>query len=327
MYKGNGTTKAFPLPPGADGGEVCWLGKGGAVRLTAGAGYEVKDGSAVFGTPPPEGVTVIFGPFQEAPSEPHTPKTRGVCAVVYSDGTVKEMDADPAELLAEAKRDLGEARALLRDAIAANERSETLWRHNTELARETLSSRLDKYREAVDESVRHAAAAARDGINDNIDRKLIEIRKKHKETVSAAGLIGEAVAAAKAELLRYTDRMEADVADGAREAGEAADEARRIRAEITGCLEEARNAAAAAGAEVTKAFGARAEAELEAIRSLRNALETEVKAAAERARSAADAALGEAKANLSEMRRGIRHMNSIERDVIARTDRAERRGS
>ena len=48
MYRGNGETKAFPVPNGAEGRAVYLVAGVRAVRMKEGESYEVQDGSVAF---------------------------------------------------------------------------------------------------------------------------------------------------------------------------------------------------------------------------------------------------------------------------------------
>jgi hypothetical protein len=315
MYKGNGVAKTFPLPPGADGHSVFWVTESSSIPLREGEAYSLEGGGVVFEAPPPVGVTVAF-------SEPAAlPAARTGLTVIYPDGRVAIVADDPALLLAEAKTGLGEARRLLKEAKAESERTEILCHSCVDLAKEKLSARLEKYSELVDDSVRQAAALARDEVNDHVGQKLLEIRKKHKEAVSALASMEELLRGARAENALAAREAAASVRAECASAVAAAEKTEAIFIEMKSLLGEAKAASGAAAADIVNAFGAMAGAELEALRATREAMAGEMKSYAEAAMRSIDSGVDEIKRHRGEMERSIRHMNRIERDALGARER------
>lgn len=61
MHTGNGEWKELPIPKGADGSAVTYSYQGRCAILQPGEGYEIRDGSIVFESPPPEGAVIACG--------------------------------------------------------------------------------------------------------------------------------------------------------------------------------------------------------------------------------------------------------------------------
>ncbi|MDR1651787.1 MAG: hypothetical protein LBR87_08370 [Synergistaceae bacterium] len=318
MYKGNGTTKEFPLPPGADGHTVWWAGGPSAVRLRENEAYRAENGVVIFGTAPPEGITVTF-------TEPESAGRTRACTVIYPDGRIEEISDDPAALLIEARTELREARTMLREARAAADEAKILAGNYERVARETLSARLDKYREAVDESVTHAAALARDEINDSIDRKLIEIRKKHKEVTDARDECGDIAAGAKREFGELFSGALEKIRSELSSAAEAADKISRMKDECAGYVRQAEAAAGTAGAEMFRRFETAAQNELEALRSIRSSLEGEVRTILGEAKSAVSGGVDEIRRTRDEVNRTARSVSRTHREAADGRIRTERR--
>ena len=309
MYKGNGATMAFPLPPGEDGRSVYWMTEHTATAMKEGEAYRVEGGCVVFETAPPVGVTVAFSgadiptPFRAA----------NVCTVIYPDGRVAEITEDPVALLAAAKIEYDKAKRLLKEAMAENERAEIAARNYAELAKEKLSSRLDKYAELVDDSVKQAAALARDEVNDHIDKKLVEIRKKHRETMSARGEIAAIVEGARESFLADFSDMRQKHLSEHETVFNNLKELRTIKQDVRELVSEARIAATEASSKVARVFGDRTNVVLEELRSLKNTLSNEVESVIKAAVREMESGLAEMRAQRAESARMMKHMNRIER--------------
>lgn len=61
MLKGNGAWMEAPIPQGHTGSRVVFAHEGRCAILAPGEGYEIRDGSIVFTTPPPPGAVISFG--------------------------------------------------------------------------------------------------------------------------------------------------------------------------------------------------------------------------------------------------------------------------
>jgi hypothetical protein len=313
VYKGNGVITAFPIPAGADGRQVWISGEGFRTRASEGEAYEIADGSVIFASPPPAGTEISFAETAAAASG------GPVCTVIYPDGTVRNVYEDPMTLLAEAREERARSAKSLAEVRAECERAGLMARNYESIAKETLSARLDKYREAVDESVRHAAELARDEINDNIDRKILEIRKKHAEVRKLAdemeAMTAEAAREAREEIREEIRTAKAEMAP----ALEAAGEVRSARSAIEEIVSAERLEASRAAERVIAEFAARSEGILREFGALKAALETEV-------RSAAIGALERTAAALDEIRRHRTDIDTTARALLrAGEERRERR--
>jgi hypothetical protein len=170
------------LPAGVDGSLVVLISPDSSVKYRVSSdAYTVADGNVVFYTPPPTEWIVSF----ELPGEVVVPS---VCTVIYPDGTLKQLSQDPYELLVLAQTERDEAKKLLKEAKNVVEVAERVVHVESEVAKEKLSARLDKYGTLVDESIRQAASAARDELRDYLGEMIEEVRTKHQEAVQARDL-------------------------------------------------------------------------------------------------------------------------------------------
>lgn len=317
MYKANGTTKTFPLPEGVSGDVVYWVSaSGGFITLRLGTSYKIEDGNVVFDEAPPAGLTVTF-------EEPAAAIGGGVpvCVVVYPDGRIEAVYDDPSVLLAAARAEIAAARRIRAEIQADGERVSALIRGYEATAKETLSSKLDKYRDLVEEAVARAAAGARDEINDNVDRKLLEIRKKYKEVTGVhddmarmAEEVKEAAGGLGEELCARLCLEGKELLSGMEKAGREREEFERI-------ISAARRDMDTFRAETLREFASRSEMVLEEFRSLKRVIEGEIKSVVESAKRETDSALRDMRAERGEMRNAMRNMNRIERLAIEREGR------
>ena len=321
MYKGNGSTKVFPLPEGADGRDVYWETESSSMRLREGVAYSVKDGCVVFETAPPIGVTVAFEK-EGGGAEGFQPKRAGgrVCTVIYGDGSVAEVSEDPVALLAAARLERDEASRLLKAAVAENEKAGVVAAHYEELAKKQLDGRISRYSALVEDAVKQSAALARDEVNDNIDRKIVEIRRKHKEVIEASRGIAERVREAKEDLERYGDAVRDELLEGFEDVLDDITSIRGMRDEAAGFASDARRAAADAGAEVIREIGKCAGLVVEEMRSARKALDTETASVAAAMSREAESVTCMIREHRAASERMTKNMNRIERYVI---DKAE----
>jgi hypothetical protein len=252
MYKGNGTTKAFPLPEGEDGRTVYLLAGGKKVRMAEGAAYEVKEGSAVFAAAPPVGAEVCFSGEEGAGAE--VPAGSGVVLVLRSDGTMEEVSENPADLLVEARERMREARAMLKEAARAREDARAVGEEQRRIGEAAFSGRLAKYEGLAEESVKSAAMMARDDIKDALKSNLLEMRNKHKATVEAHATVEELLKSAKRELSELAEEALSRVEEKRAQTLAALAEARSLAAETRELKDVAGDAAGnAAHAAATEA--------------------------------------------------------------------------
>jgi hypothetical protein len=302
MYIGNGVTKEFPIPPGADGSVVCL----GGVRLKEGGAYAAEGGNVIFNIPPPEGVSVSF----EVPiSGPMTAK----CLVIYPDGTMAQISEDPHELLTEAKIERAETKRLLASALDVSDKLERNVRIEGEIAREKLTSRLEKYAALVEGSVDGAAAAARDELIAKIGGHLAEMRETSAAVSSMLAEAKEALEEAKGA----SEKSAARAADGLKRKCSRFEEAllqmASIKRETEVIRDEARNAAVNAGAEVTRSGAEYMKSVMEEIRALRDADRTNMESALGRYMSEASAAREEVSGVVGETRRILSEASELEK--------------
>jgi hypothetical protein len=321
MYKANGFTKSFPLPASAGGyvSAVYWVDASGSlVELHEGASFVISDGNVVFGEAPPAGVTVVFEPPAGTAVSGKTP----VCTLVYPDGRVEAVHEDPAVLLTLARKELEEARQMVSAAQIESGRILNLALGYEATARETLSSKLDKYRELVEDAVTQAAAGARDEINDNAGRKLLEIREKHREVTAAHEDIARLAEEARGAAGHAGEELREKLRAEGRELIEGIERAAREREEFERTIADARHNMDVFRTETLREFSSRSEAILEEVRSLKRVLEGEIKSVVEGAKRAMDSSLAEVRAHRGEMRNSVKHMNRIERFVMERKGEA-----
>jgi hypothetical protein len=318
MYKANGITKTFPLPEGVSGDAVYWANaSGGFVTLRLGTSYKIEDGNVVFGEAPPAGLTVTF----EEPAASAAGGKTPVCTVIWPDGRIEAVHDDPSVLLAAARAEIAAARRIRAEIQADGERVLALTRGYEATARETLSSKLDKYRDLVEEAVTRAAAGARDEINDNVDRKLLEIRKKHKEVTSVHDDMARMAEEAKEAAGGLGEELCARLCLEGKELLSGIEKAGREREEFERIISAARRDMDAFRAETSREFASRSEMVLEEFRSLKRVIEGEIKSVVGSAKRETDSALSEMRAERGEMRNAMRNMNRIERLAIEREGR------
>ncbi len=311
MYKGNGETKAFPLPEGADGRAVYLVAGTRKVRMKEGEGYVERDGSVVFSLAPPVGTEVAFGGEDVGACE--IPPASGTVIVLRADGTMEEIAEDPAILLVEARELLREARRAQRSAVAAEESVRIAAAEQKRLAEEALSGRLAKYEGLAEEAVKAAASLARDEVNDHVGKLLLEIRNKHRATVEARDVVVAEMKGARVNLDIAAKEAAERIEERCAPLLESLEEMRSLTAEVRELRDAARNAAAEAGVEVGKLFGARADAVIEEFRSLKAAIDGEVKSVVEGARRVMDAEVEQVRALRSEGVRAAKRCEEIER--------------
>lgn len=334
MYQGNGITTEFPIPPGADGRTVGLAPPGGAaVKLKENEAYTVRDGTVYFFVPPPNGTTVTFEVSETAVRSAGTSEgTKGICTVLYPDGTMREVTQDPWELLEAAARERESARQereALR-ALLAKEGAEV--RALAAEAKETLKGRLLNYDARAEAAIAAAVEATKEGTATAVNKVLLEIRNKHKQVLSAeedARLAMErAEAAAENGAVMAVRAASEEMECRCAETRETWDRIRSMRSELETLAANARNAATEAGCEVTRAFTAQTEVVLGDLRGLRGRLENDIEWERERQVRERGAELEEMKRVRDETVRAVRRMDGIEancRELLGRVSAAEDR--
>ena len=314
MYKGNGNTRLFPLPAGADG-TVIWLVAGGRkVRLTEGEAYEVREGSVMLYAAPPVGAEVAFGDEDVLASV--VSPAGNTMLILRSDGTMEYVSEDPAVLLAEARELLRQARLTQKAAVEAEEGVRVVAAEQKQLADERLSGRLSRYEGLVEESVKSAALLARDDIRDHTNKLLLEIRNKHKGTVEAYENVKDLLRGAKRELDEMVDEAVERMETKMEPMLEALSEMRDLAFEAREAREAAKNASFAAGGEVMAVFGSQSNVVLEELRSLKSTVSGEVKGAIEGARAAMNAEVEQVRALRDMSVRAAKRCEEIERKAL-----------
>lgn len=312
MYIGNGEAREFPLPEGKSGEEVYFLPDGGArVRLNDTA-YRIEDGpekKVIFEIPPPEGVIISFEPGVEA-------AMKGVCVVIYPDGSVKEITEDPYTLLVEAKAERDEAKKLLKAAIDANEKTERFVKIESDIAREKLSARAEKYATLVDDSVKSAAAAASDAVKEAIGNQIEEAREIEASVAGIRGEIQTLLEEARIAAMSAADDAAAAMRERFARAEDAVSEIRSVKENVAAMRTEAVNAAGNAGAEINRLYAGLVEGVIEEIRGMRAAIGGETTAALEKTRAEAQGMTAEARNALSEIRANAASAAAIERRLV-----------
>lgn len=274
MYAGNGKTKEFPLPDGADGSVVLLTASGCAPVRLSDDEYRVERGIAVLRVAPPAGVTVSFG-FDDDTSGA---VTDGACVVVYPDGSVKTMIGDPLDVLERCRAMLDDAARERRECLKIRAEVSAL----ADEAREELKTRLLSFGARAEDAVGAAAAAARDDICLRIKDEIAELRvtadelrTARKDAVNSARAAAEAAdraaAECRVELRGEIERAMTDMRD-------AWARVKEIKHEAELEAESARSAAVTAGRSVIEEVRPKFEAVFDDLRRLRGALERDIMA-------------------------------------------------
>ena len=311
MYKGNGNQRVFPLPEGADGSAVA-LSSGGIGRwLQEGEAYVVRDGNVVFAIAPPRGTHIGIGSrdTDAAKALPVNPSL----IVLRPDGTMEEVSEDPAVLLAEAREQLREAKAMLKAAVSAQEAVRIIADEQRRIGEATFTGRLAKYEGLVEESVGRAALLARDDVKDSLKSNLLEMRNKHKATIEAHAAVVDLLRGAKGELRALVDEAAERLERKCEPLLGALAEMRSLAAKAQESSEAAKSAALSAGAESAKIFGDRTEVVLEELRSLKSTVSNEIKSAIEGAKATMNAEIEQARSLRDTASRAARRCEEIER--------------
>lgn len=274
MYAGNGKTKEFPLPDGADGSVVLLTAAGCApVRLNDDE-YRVERGAAVLRVAPPAGVAVSFGFDDDASGA----VTDGACTVVYADGSVRVCAEDPLLIVSECRAMVEDISKIRRGIMAVKGEIEALAAE----AREDLNVRLLSFGVRVEEAVSVSASAARDEIGLRIKDEIAELRSiadeirgARKDAVNSARAAAEsadrAAAECRSEVRDEIERAMTDIRDAWARIKEMKHEA-ELEAE------SARSAAVTAGRSVIEEVRPKFDAVFDDLRRLRGALERDVMA-------------------------------------------------
>ena len=332
MYQGNGVTTEFPLPPGADGHTVGLAPPGGAaVKLKEGETYTVRDGTVCFFTPPPNGTTVTF----EAPETAVRSAgvvMKGVCTVLYPDGTMREVARDPWELLeaaAHEREDAKREREAMR-ALLAKEGAEV--RALAAEAKEALRSRLLGYDTRAESAIAAAVQATKEDTAAAVNKVLLEIRNKHKQVLSAGEdvrlCLERAEAAAENGATLAAQAASEEMERRCAETREAWERIRVLKSVLEDLADEAKGAASEAGRELTKAFTTRTEVVLDELKGLRGRLENDIERERQRQVREGGAELETMTRIRDETVRAVRRMDAIEaecRVLLGRVSAAEDR--
>jgi hypothetical protein len=300
---------------------------GAAVRMKQGDAYTVRDGTVFFTTPPPAGWIVAFEmPETSLQTGPGSATLGSVVLVIYPDGTMRQVEKDPWELLLAAQEDREEAKKLLRDAKSAIEAAERVVHVESEVAKEKLSARLEKYGSLVEDSIKQSAAGARDELRDYLGEQIEEVRTKHDETVRARASAYEAARSAEKAAERAAARTEETVKetleDTAAKAVEAYERTRAMKSEILDLRDEAKNAATVAGNEVERTAGAYMNLVIEEVRSMKNAAANEMRSVTDKSAREAAGLVTEIKATRDAVQAAANRALEVERRVVE-MDRAQ----
>jgi hypothetical protein len=318
MYIGNGETREFPLPYGDIGGVFYSYGDGRKIKLAESA-YRIEgeaEKNVVFEIPPPEGVTISFDAGGET-------GVKGVCAVIYPDGTVREISEDPYVLLAEAKAERDEAKKLLKSAVDANEKTERFVKIEADIAKEKLSGRIERYSLLVDDSVKSAAAAAADETKEALRKFAEAAMETEARIIDARDEIRIFLNEARSAAEESAENAAATVRERCACAEDALSEIRTIKESVMAMRTEAVNAAVSAGADASKLAAGLIESVIEEVRSMKAAVGSETAAAIGKTRAEAEGMTSEVRNALSEIRAAAANVLAVERR-IAETDEAQR---
>jgi hypothetical protein len=180
MYTANGITTEFPLPEGADGSAVYLVSPGGdAVKMKQGDAYTIRDGTVVFSTPPPKYWPVIFELDEE---EGEAVAKKGVCTIIYPDGSTKELDRDPWELLVETRTVLAEAKAVHAEAWEATAKAVAEIKALAAAAAGDIEGRLLGYSARAEDAIKAAAGGAAGALSEKLAEQIRETREARTET-------------------------------------------------------------------------------------------------------------------------------------------------
>jgi hypothetical protein len=278
--------------------------------------YTVQDGTVFFNVPPPAGWTVGFS--SDLLTGPGAAPL--ACTVVYSDGTLKQLDRDPWELLVEVKAERDEAKKLLRDAKNVIETAERVVHVESEIAKEKLSARLEKYGTLVEDSIRQAADGTRDEIQDWLSKQIQEVRAKHDETITAREDAYRAARAAADMAERTAANVEERVRDElqaiTKQIAETYEKDWALHSEILNFRDQAQSAAATAGTKLQEAMTAIANAVIEQIRGLRSGAENELNAVVSKAVADVHGVVSEVKSAKDAAQTAVSQVLEIERRVV-----------
>jgi hypothetical protein len=279
MYVTNGVTTAFPLPPGNDGSIVVLISPDGDVVRLGADEYSITDGSVVFPIAPVAGWTLAFSLSDHSAADS--------ILVIYPDGTTKRLAQDPWELLIQAKAERDEVKKLLKEAKNNLDAAERVVHVESEIAKEKLSARLEKYGSLVEDSIAQAANGAKGEILGYLGQQIEEVRTKHDETLNARE---DAFRAAKAAAdmaeraaANTEERVRAELEAATKQAIEAYERTRAMHSEILDFRDQAQSAAATTGAKLQEVMTSLTGAVIEQIRGLRAGAENELKAAVAKA--------------------------------------------
>ena len=284
MYEANGIATEFPLPYGSDGKIVVLVSpEGEATRMKEGEAYTVQTanggGAVFFCTPPPAGWTVAF----DLPSAATVATGKKVCTVIYPDGTIKEVEQDPWLLLAAVRRTQDEVRELLDNARKERQAVSLSIKALADETKEDLKARLFNYNDRAESTIAAAVRATSDETAATVNKHLVEIRNKHKQVLGAYEGLQEmtfrAETAAGESASRTAALLQEEISCTCSECKEIYERLRTMESGIREMRDEAKNAAADAGRELTRTFERRAETLLQEIKSVKSALDNEIKEA------------------------------------------------
>jgi hypothetical protein len=185
MYTGNGETREFPLPQENDGSVAYLVSPAGkAVRAKLDDAYSIRDGAAVFLLPPPSGWTVTFEtPALLTGQGPAALAGLGGAQgllVIYPDGSFKQLDRDPWELLAEVRIVIEEAGRLHAEAREAEAAAVAEIKALAAAAAGDLEGRLLGYGARAEDAIKAAVNGTAGELSEKLAVQLREIRNEHE---------------------------------------------------------------------------------------------------------------------------------------------------
>lgn len=203
MYTGNGVTKKFPLPEGADGSVVILKTPGGkGVRMAQGTAYSIQDNTVYFYAAPPAGIEISF---DESDANEIIDSGSNSYIIIYANGKIEEVDEDPVIILSEAKKLLTEAKKCAAEITQAYDDAKSYIASVISNSGADLDGRLDGYSKLIEQNIADAALKTTEKITaewaytlervnfeaKNIRETLLEIEKEKAEinqiSTTAAG--------------------------------------------------------------------------------------------------------------------------------------------
>ncbi len=280
MYTGNGAAKKFLIPSGYNGETVYLVIGSQYVKMTAGENYEISGDYVVFSQVVPSGVMICF----ELPSGAEATKMKATSyIVIYGDGTIRQVDEDPAIMLEEARNTLEKAESYLdevRDFAAATLQE---IKATGDVVTAEFEGRLLGYTARAEDAIDEAAACVKTDLKEEFTAALEEVRTATQEVqaVQATRSIATLKAAAQEDnevsnaAEQAAEQAAEEIAEKCSEAIEAYSKMAELKDEMQELYDSAKYAAETVGREIQTAFTRKVNEEIEILKSLRLRMETD----------------------------------------------------